>query len=70
VCANGNLSFYLDGVDLGDRPGNCDTAGALTGDGFTIGSNNNGAGQPVTERLIGALDGIRLWDQAPDVQSL
>jgi hypothetical protein len=65
ICANGNLSFYLDGVDLGDRPGNCGTAGALVGDGFTIGANNNGAGRQVNERLIGAIDGIRLWDQPP-----
>jgi hypothetical protein len=70
TCANGNLSFYLDGVDLGDRPGNCDTAGALTTDGFTIGSNNNGAGQQVDARLIGAIDGIRLWDQPPPTQTL
>ena len=70
VCANGNLSFYLDGVNLGDRPGNCATAGALVGDGFAIGGNDNGAGQQVNDRLIGAIDGIRLWDDAPAADSL
>lgn len=70
VCANGSLSFYLDGIDLGDRPGNCASAGALVGDGFAIGANNNGAGQQVTDRLLGAIDGIRLWDQPPDAQTL
>lgn len=70
VCANGNLSFYLDGVDLGDRPGNCGTAGALTSDGFTIGSNNNGGPTGVDAVLIGAIDGIRLWDEPPPASVL
>jgi len=70
VCANGNLSFYLDGVDLGDRPGNCATAGALTSDGITIGSNNNGPGNAVNDVLLGAIDGIRLWDEPPPAVQL
>jgi hypothetical protein len=63
VCANGNLSYYLDGVDLGDRPGNCATAGALVADGLTIGANNNGGATGVNDLWIGAIDGIRFWDQ-------
>lgn len=70
ICANGALSFYLDGIDLGDRPGGCGTAGALVGDGFAIGGNNNGAGQQVNDRLIGAIDGVRLWDQPPAAHAL
>jgi hypothetical protein len=65
ICANGNLSFYLDGVDLGDRPGNCATGGALDPAGITIGSNNNGGPGGVNDLLIGAIDGIRLWDEPP-----
>jgi hypothetical protein len=63
VCANGNLSYYLDGVDLGDRPGNCASAGALTTDGLTIGSNNNGGPTGVNDLWLGAIDGIRFWDE-------
>lgn len=63
VCANGNLSYYLDGVDLGDRPGNCATAGALVADGLTIGANNNGGPTGVNDLWIGAIDGVRFWDQ-------
>jgi hypothetical protein len=65
ICANGNLSFYLDGVDLGDRPGNCATGGALDPAGITIGSNNNGGPSGVNDLLLGAIDGIRLWDETP-----
>jgi hypothetical protein len=65
VCTDGHLSLYLDGANLGDRPGNCATGGAIIGDGFTIGGNNNGAGQQINDRLIGAIDGIRLLDQPP-----
>ena len=63
VCANGNLSYYLDGVDLGDRPGNCGTAGALVADGLTIGSNNNGGPTGINDLWLGAIDGVRFWDQ-------
>lgn len=70
VCANGNLSLFLDGVDLGDRPGNCGTAGALVSDGFTIGANNNGGPTGIDELLIGAIDGIRLWDETPPAAQL
>lgn len=70
VCANGNLSLYLDGVDLGDRPGSCGTAGALVGDGLTIGSNNNGGPNGVNDLWIGALDGVRFWDQPPTAQQI
>jgi hypothetical protein len=65
VCANGNLSLYLDGTNLGDRSGNCNTGGSITSEGFTIGSNNNGGPTGVNELLLGAIDGIRLWDQPP-----
>lgn len=67
VCANGNLSLYLDGTNLGDRSGNCDTGGSITSEGFTIGSNNNGGPTGVNEQLLGAIDGIRLYDQAPAI---
>ena len=70
VCANGNLSLYLDGVDLGDHPGNCATAGALVADGFTIGSNIIVCANGVYDVLIGASDGIRLWDQPPPALQL
>jgi len=70
VCANGNLSFYLDGVNLGDRPGACGTAGALVADGLTIGSNNNGGPSGINDLWIGALDGVRFWDQAPTAQEI
>jgi hypothetical protein len=65
VCANGNLSYYLDGIDLGDRPGNCGTAGALVADGLTIGANNNGGPSGINDVWIGAIDGVRFWDQPP-----
>ncbi|HSN25283.1 MAG TPA: LamG-like jellyroll fold domain-containing protein [Kofleriaceae bacterium] len=65
ICANGNLSLYLDGTNLGDRAGNCGTGGSITSEGFTIGSNNNGGPTGVNELLLGAIDGIRLWDQPP-----
>lgn len=68
VCANGNLSFYLDGTDLGDRPGNCATAGTVVSDGFTIGANNNNGPTGINDLLIGAIDGIRLWDEPPPIQ--
>ena len=67
TCANGNLSLYLDGIDLGDRPGNCATGGQITSQGFTIGSNNNGGPTGVNEFLLGAIDGIRLYDTAQTI---
>lgn len=65
VCEGGNLKMYVDGVMIGDTPGSCASGGAIVGDGFTIGSNNNGgAGNAVNDWLLGAIDGVRLWDQA------
>ena len=54
----------LDGVKLGERPGGCGSAGALVGDGLTIGSDNTGDPAAVADRLAGAIDGIRLVEGA------
>ncbi len=64
VCENGNLKMYVDGVNVGDTAAACASGGAIVADGFTIGSNNNGGSQnPVNDWLLGAIDGVRLWDQ-------
>ena len=64
VCENGNLKMYVDGTKIGDTAAACASGGTIVADGFTIGSNNNGgSGFPVTDWLLGAIDGIRLWDQ-------
>lgn len=61
TCDGTNLAVYLDGVLLGSRPGGCGSAGALVGDGLTIGSDNTGNPAAVGDRLAGAIDGVRLW---------
>lgn len=61
TCDGANLAVYLDGTKLGERAGSCGSAGALVGDGLTIGSDNTGNGTSVADRLGGAIDGVRLW---------
>lgn len=61
VCDAGELAMYLDGTRLGGTAGECGTAGALVGDGFTIGSDNTGNPSAVGDRLAGAIDLVRIW---------
>lgn len=61
--ATTNQRMYVDGVMIGDTAGACAAGGAFsTPDGFTIGSNNNGGPTGIDSQLLGAIDGIRLWD--------
>ena len=62
VCEANSLKMYVDGVKIGETPGPCASGGAFVGDGFTIGSNNNGGPSVFDDRLMGAIDGVRLWD--------
>ena len=63
TCVGGNQQMFVDGVKVGDTPGACSTGGGFVDpDGFTIGSNNNGGPTGVSDQLLGAIDGIRLWD--------
>jgi hypothetical protein len=61
VCDGTNLVMYVDGVNVGTTAGACGIGGAVVADGLTIGSNNNAAA-PVNDWLVGAIDGVRLWD--------
>jgi len=63
TCDAGTVSFYIDGSLVAEAAGDCGTGGAFVGDGLTIGSNNTGAGQPVNDNLVGAIDGVRLWSR-------
>lgn len=62
VCDAGRLTMYLDGVQVGQTAGACASGGGFVADGFTIGANNNGGQANPSDLLIGALDGVRLWD--------
>jgi len=62
VCEANSLKMYLDGVKIGETPGACASGGAFVGDGFTIGSNNSGGPAGFNAWLVGAIDGVRLWD--------
>jgi hypothetical protein len=63
VCDARQLKMFVDGVMVGDTAGDCDAGGAFVSpDGFVIGANNNGGAANVSEPLLGAIDGIRLWD--------
>lgn len=64
TCDGTSLSMWLDGVNLGDRPGGCGSAGALVDDGLTIGSDNTGTVGSYADRLAGAIDALRLWSTA------
>ncbi|MDB4962700.1 MAG: hypothetical protein JWP01_2699 [Myxococcales bacterium] len=64
TCENNAMSVYLDGARVGPaRPGSCGT-GAFLRDGFTIGSDNGGNATVPGDRIIGAIDGVRLWSVA------
>ena len=62
VCDGTSLHMVVNGSDLGAMPGPCASGGAFVTDGFTIGSNNNGGPTGIDSQLVGAIDGIRLWD--------
>jgi len=63
VCNADTLQVFLDGTKLGERPGSqCQTGGAFVAAGMTIGQNNNGGPTGADEWLVGAIDGVRLWD--------
>ena len=62
VCDAGRLTMYLDGAQIGQTAGTCGSGGGFVADGFTIGANNNGGEANPTELLLGAIDGVRLWD--------
>lgn len=65
VCEADTLKMYLDGTKVGETsaPG-CTSGGAIVAAGLTIGSNNNGGPTGVDDWLVGAIDGVRLWDVA------
>lgn len=63
TCDGTNLHMVVDGTDLGPRPGNCNSGGGFVSDGFAIGSDNYGGGGGQSAQLVGAIDGIRLWNQ-------
>jgi hypothetical protein len=66
VCNADTLEMYLDDVKLGEtHASGCASGGSFVSDGFTIGSNNNGGPMGVNEQLLGAVDGVRLWDAVP-----
>lgn len=64
VCESGFLRTYVNGEQVGEaNAGACATGGGLVENaGLTIGSNNNGASASVNDWLVGAIDGVRLWD--------
>jgi len=62
LCDGAGLKMYVDGVLIGDTAGPCASGGAFVADGLTIGSNNNGGPTGVNDWLVGAIDGVRLWD--------
>jgi Concanavalin A-like lectin/glucanases superfamily len=62
VCEADSLKMYVDGVKIGETPGPCASGGAVVADGFTIGSNNNGGPSGFNDWLVGAIDGVRLWN--------
>jgi hypothetical protein len=63
TCSTGVVTLYLDGLVVGTANGDCGAGGGFVADGLTIGANNTGQGQPVNDRLVGAIDGLRLWTQ-------
>lgn len=63
VCDAGMLKMYVDGTKVGETSAaGCTSGGALVDAGLTIGSNNNGGPTGVNDWLVGAIDGVRLWD--------
>lgn len=62
TCAGGNLQLYVDGVKIGETAASCASGGSFVTDGFTIGQNNNGGPTGANDWLVGAIDGVRLWD--------
>lgn len=62
VCEADSLKMYVEGVKVGETPGPCASGGAFVTDGFTIGSNNTGSPSIFDDRLVGAIDGVRLWN--------
>jgi hypothetical protein len=63
VCDAGTLKMYVDGTKVGETAAaGCTSGGALVDAGLTIGSNNNGGPTGVDDWLVGAIDGVRLWD--------
>jgi hypothetical protein len=63
VCDAGVMRMYVGGALVGQvNASGCTSGGAIVGAGLTIGSNNNGGPTGVNDWLIGAIDGVRLWD--------
>jgi hypothetical protein len=66
TCNVDTLQLYLDDVKIGETANaGCMNGGAIETGGLTIGSNNNGGPTGVDQWLIGAVDGVRMWDQMP-----
>jgi hypothetical protein len=63
VCDAGVMTMYVGGAPVGQvNASGCTSGGAIASAGLTIGSNNNGGPAGVNDWLIGAVDGVRLWD--------
>jgi len=63
TCDQGTVTIYVDGQFVASANGDCGSGGALFPDGFVVGANNNGTGNGVSDWLVGAIDGLRLWTQ-------
>ena len=63
VCEAGTLEMYLNGALIGSHSAsNCAPGGGIVADGFVIGADNIANPNAVGDPLIGAIDGVRLWD--------
>lgn len=63
TCNADTLQVFVDGAKIGETPNAmCASGGAIVSSGMTIGANNNGGPSGVDEWVVGAVDGVRLWD--------
>ncbi len=64
VCDQGTMRITIDGTNAGEGTGGCATGGSLVSAGLAIGSDNSGGNTSFPDRLVGAIDGVRLWAKA------
>lgn len=71
TCDAGAIHIYVDGTSLGATAADCAGGGAFSNpDGFTIGSNNNGGPTGVNDWLVGAIDGVKLWNETLSAETV